>query len=211
MDFGNYIFFTTSKIEWAVQMSYMYQIVTRTGIVSWDSACLNAMANLIQLAKLPFQNEFWLFLVSRWICAVLPTIVLLLLLEYPPRTVYNIPYFLRWPVLLAGSAMLAWTVAEFSWICPWYLFVVYVDFFTSLPQGYIIVKLGGKTDKLTVGLFFLMFLLRTINGLCITVEGDEWIEPHVMSYWAHILIMCIPFVRFYVDWGRLQMYIDEIV
>ena len=211
MDIGSYIFFTTSKLEWAVQMCYMYQIVTHTGVVSWDSACLNAMANLIQLASFPTSGMCWLVLVGHWICPVLPTIVVFLLLKYPPRRAFYMPRGLRWPVLLAGAAMLARTAAEFSWINPWYFIVLYIDFFTSIPQGYIIVKMGRKTDNLTVGLLFSMFLVRTFNGLWITVSGNEWLDPHVMSYWTTILVMCIPFVRFYGERDCLPWCIQDTV
>ena len=211
MDFGNWLVFSTSKVEWAVQMCYMYQIVTRTGIVNWDMACLNAVANLIQLIKSPASTSLWWFAPIHLICFGLPTVVVLLLLKYPSQTAYYLPYGLRWPALLAGSAMLSWTAAEFSWMSPGYFFVVYTDFFTSLPQGYIIVKMGGKTDNLTIGMFFLMFLVRTINGLWLTVAGDKWLEPHVMGYWTHILMMCIPFVRHYVERGRMPEWICDIV
>merc|ERR550534_395204 len=143
-------------------------------------------------------------------CSVLPTIVVLLLLKYPSRRAYYLPYYLRWPALLAGSAMLSRTVAEFSPISPWFLFVVYTDFFSSMPQGYIIVKMGGKTDNLTVGMFFLVFLARTTNGLWYTVVGDKWLEPHVMAYWTYMLIMCIPLARFYVKRRRMPECIHDV-
>ena len=211
MEFGDYVLLATAKLECVVRMCSMYQIVTRTGVVSWDSACLNVLANFIQLATFPTENLLSWRVVSRCMCAVVPTIVVLLLLKYPPRTAYYRPYWLCWPVLSAGSATLSWTAAQFSQIPPWYFFVVFTDLFTSFPQGYIIVKMGGKTDNLTIGLFFLMFLVHTINGLYFTVSTDFWFEPHVMGYWTHILIMCIPFVRFYVERGRVPQCIFDIV
>ena len=211
MDFGDYVLSATSKLEWVVRMCSMYQIVTRTGVVSWDSACLNAMANFIQLATFPTDNLPSWCVVSRCMCAVVPTIVVLLLLKYPRRTAYYRPYWLRWPVLSAGTATLSWTAAQFSQFPSWYFFVVFTDLFTSFPQGYIIVKMGGKTDNLTIGLFFLMFVVHTINGLYFTVDTDIWFEPHVMGYWIHILIMCIPFARFYVERGRVPQCIFDIV
>merc|ERR550534_1219739 len=143
-------------------------------------------------------------------CSVLPTIVVLLLLKYPSRRAYYLPYYLRWPALLAGSAMLSRTVAEFSPISPWFLFVVYTDFFSSMPQGYIIVKMGGKTDNLTVGMFFLLLLARTTNILWHILVGDELILPHAMAYLTYMLIMCFPLVRFYVKWGRMPNSIHDV-
>ena len=211
MEFRDCVLLATSKLEWVVRMCSMYQIVTRTGVVSWDSACLNVMANFIQLVTFPRENWLSWLVVSRCMLAVVPTIVVLLLLKYPPRTAYYTPYWLRWPVLSAGSATLSWTAAQFSQISPCLFFVVFTDLFTSFPQGYIIVKMGGKTDNLTIGLFFLMFVVHTINGLYFTVATDIWFEPHVMGYWIHILIMCIPFARFYVERGRVPQCIFDIV
>ena len=107
--------------------------------------------------------------------------------------------------------MLSWTVGKFSWMRPWAFFAEYTDLLSSIPQGYIIVKMGAKTDNLTVGMFFLMFFARTIMGLCYTVFGDEWLDPHVMAYWTYILNMCIPLVRFYVERGRMPECIHDIV
>ena len=79
-----------------------------------------------------------------------------------------------------------------------------------MPQGYIIVKMGGKTDNLTVGMFFLLFLARTTNGLWQTVVGDKLILPHAMAYWTYMLIMCFPLVRFYVKRGRMPNSIHDV-
>ena len=149
-------------------------------------------------------------MVGHWTCSVLPTIVVLLMLKYPTRTAYYVPYYLRWPVLLTGSAMLSWTAAEFSPISPWFFFATYTDFFSSMPQGYIIVKMGGKTDNLTVGMFFLLLLARTTNGLWQTMVGHKLILPHAMAYWTYMLIMCFPLVRFYVKRGRMPNSIHDV-
>ena len=210
MDYANYVDVALSLLELAVQICYMYQIVTRTGVVSWDCVCLNAMTNLILLATRSMNKMSWWCVVRYWMFSVLPTIVVLLL-KYPSRNAYYMPYYLRWPVLLAGSAMLSWTAAEFSWIAPGFFFSEYTNLLSSIPQGYIIVKMGAKTDNLTVGMFFLLFFARTIMGLCYTVFGDEWLDPHLMAYWTYSLNMCIPLVRFYVERGRMPECIHDIV
>ena len=209
MDYAKYVDVALSLLELAVQICYMYQIVTRTGVVSWDCVCLNAMTNLILLATRSMNKMSWWCVVRYWMFSVLPTIVVLLL-KYPSRNAYYMPYYLRWPVLLAGSAMLSWTVAEFPWSMPWFHFGAYTDVFSGMPQGYIIVKSGGTTDNLTVGMFFLLFLNRTISGLWYTVEGDEWLDPHVMASWFYLCLMCIPLVRFYVKRGRMPNSINDV-
>ena len=211
MHYTQYVDIGTILLEWVVQTCWMYQILTRTGVVSWDCVCLNTVARLLLLATRSVDRLPWWYVGGHWMCSVWPTIAVLLLLKYPSRIAYYLPYYLRWPVLLGGSAMLSWTAAEFSHISPWFFFSVYTDFFSSIPQGYIIVRMGGKTDNLTVGMFFLLLLNRTTRGLLVAVLGAKWLEPQLMAYWTYILSMCIPLVRFYVDRGRMPQCIHDIV
>ena len=210
MCYAQFVHIGTILVEWVVQTCWMYQILTRTGVVSWDCVCLNTVARLLLLATRSVDRLPWWYVGGHWMCSVWPTIVVLLLLKYPSRMAYYLPYYLRWPVLLAGSAVLSWTVAEFPWSMPWILFGAYTDVFSSMPQGYIIIKRGGKTDNLTVGMFFLVFVNRTISGLWYTVEGDEWLDPRVTIYCTYMLIMCFPLVRFYVKRGRMPNSIHDI-
>ena len=211
MPYAQCVHIGTILLEWVVQTCWMYQILTRTGVVSWDCVCLNTVARLLLLATRSVDRLPGWYVGGHWMCSVWPTIVVLLLLKYPSRMAYYLPYYLRWPMLLGGSAMLSWTAAEFSPICPWFFFATYTDFISSIPQGYIIVRMGGKTDNLTVGMFFLLLLSRTARGLLVASLGVKWLGPQLMAYWTYILGMCIPLVRFYVERGRMPQCIHDIV
>ena len=170
------------KLDMVAKCGFLYKIIRRECDVSWDFVCLNAIAMMVPVVMVNYIALPVVLMLFQSSMVVVPILSVVLFPQYAKT--HPMPFYCRWPVLVACSALGAVFLGTLFGQSRSYLFHLYTDLTATMPQTYLLLQNPQDGKWSSVGLVTLMALSRIAHAIHYLLHDLQRIfsHPQVMSH-----------------------------